>query len=93
MDYLKDLIVNSDHNANKVSKSKKKVIKGMEDTLKQLRQKRKEINDLKQNIATSQATAKQQIIGAEQVQMKYFAWALAGLTLGIMTFRQLSRAQ
>lgn len=90
---MKDLIVNSDHNANEVSKNKKKVMKGMEDTLKQVREKRKEINNLRQNIATSQATAKQQVIGAEQIQMKYIAWALAGLTLGVLTIRQISQAR
>ena len=68
-------------------------MKGMEDTLKQVREKRKEINNLRQNIATSQATAKQQVIGAEQIQMKYIAWALAGLTLGVLTIRQISQAR
>lgn len=89
---MKDLVVNSDHNANKVSERKKAVIKGMEDTISQLTDKRKEINEIRANIATSQATAKQQLISAEQIQLKYFAWALAGLTLGMMAFRQIRQA-
>ena len=92
-DKMKDLIVNSDHNSNTVSQKKKEVIKGMEATLNDLREKRREINSIRSNIATSQATAKQQIISAEQIQLKYFAWTLAGLTLGIMALRQIQQAQ
>ena len=90
---MKDLVVNSDHNANTVSKEKKKILRGMGDTLDQLREKRREINDLKTNIHAAKATAQQQIISAEQIQLKYFAWALAGLTLGVLTLRQLSQAR
>tara|TARA_B110000444_G_C18815362_1_gene584834 strand:- start:321 stop:1631 length:1311 start_codon:yes stop_codon:yes gene_type:complete len=92
-DKMKDLVVNSDHNADKVSDKKKDIKKGMRSTITQLREKRREINGLRQNIATSQATAKQQIISAEQLQLKYFAWTLAGLTLGMMAFRQIRQAQ
>lgn len=92
-DKMKDLVVNSNHNANTISQSKKEIIRGMEGTIAELQDKRKQINELRTNIATSQATSKQQIISAEQVQLKYFAWALAGLTLGVMALRQIQQAR
>lgn len=90
---MRDLATGSDHNAHDIAKIRKKKFKNMKKVLDEIQTRRQEINLLRQNIETSRASAEAQRQEVATMQYKYVAWALAGMTLGMMAIRQIVQAK
>ena len=73
------------------SPEKKAQRKALITTLGKLKKKRSEIASLRQEVDAADYNVRDKKIRAEGIQMRYFAWTLAGVTLASMAIKMLNK--
>ena len=89
---MKELIENSEHKEKLVYKVKLGEKKDLLKVLKEVDEKRDEINEARQAIETAKTQYEQQHKMVNAIHLKYIAWTLAGLTIGAMAIKQIRSA-